>query len=59
VEDVLRIEEASTPIIKLKVSNIQFDLLFAAVDVAHINCQNDIEKLILNEQQFKNLSGMT
>lgn len=38
---------------------IQFDLLFAAIDVAHINSQNDIEKLIFNETLFNNLSRMT
>ena len=37
IEDVLKIQEALTPIIKLKVNGISFDLLYAAVDIAHIN----------------------
>lgn len=59
IEDVLKIQEALTPIIKLKVNGISFDLLYAAVDIAHINSQNDIEKLIMNEQQFNRLSQLT
>jgi len=49
ISDILKIQEAQTPIIKLKVNGISFDLLFASVDIAHINSQNDIEKLITNE----------
>lgn len=59
VEDVLRIQEAQTPIIKLKVNGISFDLLFAAVDIAHINSQNDIEKLIMNETLFRRLDSIS
>ena len=59
ISDVLKIQEAQTPIIKLKVNSISFDLLFASVDLAHINSQNDIEKLITNEQQFYRLSKMS
>jgi poly(A) polymerase len=49
ITDVLKIQEAQTPIIKLKINGISFDLLYAAVDIQHINSQNDIEKLIFNE----------
>lgn len=49
ITDVLRIQEAQTPLIKLKVNNISFDILYASVDGQHINSQNDIEKLIMNE----------
>ena len=37
ITEVLKIQEASTPIIKLKVYGISFDVLFAAVDINHIN----------------------
>ena len=37
ITEVLRIHEAQTPIIKLRVNGISFDLLYAAVDIAHIN----------------------
>lgn len=37
ITEVLRIQEAQTPIIKLKVNGISFDILYAAVDSAHIN----------------------
>lgn len=33
ISDVLRIQEAQTPIIKVKVNGISFDLLFASVDM--------------------------
>lgn len=59
ITEILKIKEAQTPIIKLKVYGISFDLLFASVDIAHINSQNDIEKLITNEQQFYNLNTMS
>jgi poly(A) polymerase len=38
---------------------ISFDLLYAAVDIAYINSQNDIEKLILNESLFNKLSSVS
>ena len=40
-------------------NDISFDLLYAAVDIQHINSQNDIEKLIFNEQSFNRLSQLT
>lgn len=33
ITDILRIQEAQTPIIKLKCNGISFDLLFAAVEM--------------------------
>ena len=59
ISDVLKIHEAQTPIIKLKVNGISFDLLYAAVDIAHINSQNDIEKMIMQESSFKMLNQVT
>ena len=59
ITDVIKIHEAQTPIIKLKVQGISFDLLYASVDIAFINSQNDIEKLILNEALFKKLNTVT
>lgn len=38
---------------------ISFDLLYAAVDIAHINSQNDIEKLIFNEAAFDRLEKLS
>ena len=59
ISDVLRIQEAQTPIIKVKVNGISFDLLFASVDMQYINSQNDIEKMISNESQFNKLSMLS
>ena len=59
VTDVLRIQEAQAPIIKLKVNGISFDLLFACIDAEHINSQNDIEKLITTESLFRRLDSVT
>jgi poly(A) polymerase len=38
---------------------ISFDLLYAAVDIAHINSQNEIEKLIFNEAAFDRLEKLS
>lgn len=59
ITDVLKIQEAQTPIIKLKVNGISFDLLYAAVDIANINSQNDIEKVIMQESSFQKLNTVT
>ena len=59
VTDVLKIQEAQAPIIKCKVQGISFDLLYASVDLAHINSQNDIEKMIQNESLFRKLNQVT
>ena len=59
ITDVLRIQEAQTPIIKVKVNGISFDLLYASVDLQFINSQNDIEKMISNEQQFHKLTSIS
>ena len=49
ITNILQIREAQTPIIKLKINGISFDLLYASVDVDHINSQKDIEKVIMHE----------
>lgn len=59
ISDVICVQEAQTPIIKVKVTGIPFDLLFASVDVNFINSQNEIEKLITNEMQFKKLNAVS
>ena len=59
IEDVIKIQEAQTPIIKVKVLGIPFDLLYASIDINHINSQNDIEKFIMNEQMFRSLEPVS